>query len=102
MIAARFLGRKGQPGPTSRVFDAMYEDDIDGGQSNVEMYRRFKIVLCRLRKRLAGSDVAIECAGYRRGWKLVLNDAADQAGEYAAQPPAAATKSLAFRSIASN
>lgn len=72
------LGR-GMPVSTERVFDAMYEDDINGGPSQVEMYRSFKIALCRLRKRLAGSGVSIENAGYRRGWKLAMAEAIDQA-----------------------
>ncbi len=65
---------KGQPVPTSRVFDAMYEDDINGGPGEAAMYSALKIALCRLRKRLAGTGVWIENAGYRRGWKLVFTD----------------------------
>lgn len=70
---------KGQPVPTSRVFDVMYEDDYDGGPSQIECYRAFKVALCRLRKRLEGTGVSIECAGYRRGWKLVLAEGPAQA-----------------------
>lgn len=70
---------KGQAVPTSRVFDVMYEDDPDGGPSDAEMYRAFKVALCRLRGRLAGSGVSIENVGYRRGWRLVMAEAADQA-----------------------
>ena len=58
----------------------MYEDDPDGGPGDAAMYKSFKIGLCRLRKRLAGTGVSIECAGYRRGWKLVMAEAADQGG----------------------
>ncbi|WEO63539.1 hypothetical protein [Rhizobium rhizogenes] len=32
-----------------------------------------KVSLCHLRKKLAGSGVSIEHAGYRQGWRLKLN-----------------------------
>ena len=63
---------KGMPVQTERVFDAMYEDDPDGGPSYASMYSAFKVALCRLRGRLAGSGIGIETVGYRRGYRLVM------------------------------
>lgn len=61
---------KGHPVQTQRIFDAMYEDDPDGGPEPPMMYRAFKVALCHLRKRLIGSGVAIENLGYGRGYRL--------------------------------
>lgn len=63
---------KGHPVMPGRIFDYMYEDDIDGGPSDAMMYSNFKVALCRLRARLEGSGVGIENAGYRAGYRLVL------------------------------
>lgn len=62
----------GHPVLPGKVFDLMYEDDIDGGPSDAEMYRAFKVALCRLRSRIEGSGVSIESVGYRAGYRLVL------------------------------
>ena len=63
---------KGMPVQTERIFDAMYEDDPDGGPSYASMYSSFKVALCRLRSRLQGSGVSVETVGYRRGYRLVM------------------------------
>lgn len=63
---------KGMPVQTERVFDAMYEDDPDGGPSYAAMYSAFKCALSRLRARLEGSGIGIETVGYRRGYRLVM------------------------------
>lgn len=63
---------KGMPVSTSRIFDAMYADDPSGGPSNGKMYSAFKAALFALRVRLKGSGVSIECAGYCRGYRLIL------------------------------
>jgi len=63
---------KGHPVQTERIFDAMYSDDPDGGPSPSRMYAAFKVALCHLRERLAGSGVSIENVGYRRGYRLVV------------------------------
>lgn len=62
----------GHPVTTQRIFDAMYEDDPDGGPEPQKMYSAFKIALCHLRKRLEGSGVAIRNEGYGRGYRLVM------------------------------
>ena len=62
----------GLPVSSERIFDAMYVDDPDGGPSSRRMYAAFKVALCHLRKRLEGSGVGIENAGYRAGYRLVL------------------------------
>lgn len=63
---------KGHPVQTQRIFDAMYEDDPDGGPEPHKMYNAFKEALCRLRKRLIGSGVTIENRGYGRGYSLKI------------------------------
>lgn len=77
-LQARILGAvwkgKGHPVQTERIFDAMYEDDPDGGPTPTKMYAALKVALCHLRKKLDGSGVGIENVGYRAGWRLVLND----------------------------
>lgn len=75
-LQAKILGAvwrgRGMPVMTERIFDAMYQDDPDGGPSPTRMYEAFKVALCHLRERLKGSGVAIENVGYRRGYRLVL------------------------------
>jgi len=68
---------KGHPVKTERIFDAMYADDPDGGPSPTRMYLSFKVALCHMRKKLAGSGIAIETVGYRRGYRLVIKGAQD-------------------------
>lgn len=63
---------KGRPVKTERIFDAMYEDDPDGGPSPNKMYLSFKVALCHMRKKLVGSGVSIETVGYRRGYRLAI------------------------------
>lgn len=75
-LQARILGAvwkgKGHPVQTERIFDAMYADDPDGGPTPTKMYAAFKVALCHLRVKLAGSGIGIESVGYRQGWRLVL------------------------------
>lgn len=63
---------KGRPVPTSKIFDAMYFDDPDGGPGQNKMYAAFKVALCRLRKKLKGSGVSVVNAGYGQGYQLVI------------------------------
>ncbi len=63
---------KGHPVQTERILDSMYADDPDGGPSATQMYRAFKVALCRLRARLEGSGISIVNVGYRRGYRLVI------------------------------
>lgn len=80
---ARILGAiwhgKGRPVATQRVFDAMYCDDLDGGPSQGKMYEAFKFGLHRLRGRLKGSGISVENVGYRRGFRLVINNGENHA-----------------------
>lgn len=75
-LEARILGAvwkgKGMPVMTERIFDAMYSDDPDGGPSPTRMYAAFKVALCHLRARLAGSGITVENVGYRQGYRLIL------------------------------
>jgi len=65
---------KGHPVQTERIFDAMYADDPDGGPSLTSMYAALKGALHRLRRRIEGSGISIENAGYRRGYRLVIGE----------------------------
>lgn len=65
---------KGLPVQTERIFDAMYEDDADGGPPPARMYANFQWALSHLRDRLEGSGIAVVNDGYRRGYRLVLGE----------------------------
>lgn len=65
---------KGHPVMTDRIFDSIYADDPDGGPSPSAMYSAFKVGLCHLRARLKGSGISIVNVGYRRGFRLVINE----------------------------
>lgn len=71
ILEAVWKGR-GRPVPTSRIFDAMFADDPDGGPSQNKMYQAFKVALSHLRDRLEGSGISIKNAGYGQGYQLVL------------------------------
>ncbi len=71
ILSAVWAG-KGRPVPTSRIFDKLFEDDIDGGPSQTKMYLAFKVALCHLRAKLKGTGISIENVGYRAGYRLVL------------------------------
>lgn len=73
ILRAIWKGR-GLPVMTERIFDAMYEDDPDGGPSPARMYSAFKVALCRMRSRLEGSGISIENVGYRQGYRLIIGD----------------------------
>ena len=63
--------------PTQRIFDRMYEDDIDGGPSNTQMYSALNRGLKSLRTALAGSGVSVVATGNGKGtargtWRLKI------------------------------
>jgi DNA-binding winged helix-turn-helix (wHTH) protein len=55
--------------PSERIFQAMYEDDPDGGPSWEKMYLGLKVALSRMRNALRGSGIIIETVG-REGYRL--------------------------------
>lgn len=63
---------KGTAVSTQRIFDAMYANDRSGGPSSQLMYSALKMRLHKLREKLEGSGVAIESAGYGRGYRIVM------------------------------
>lgn len=71
ILKAVWQGR-GLPVKAGRIFDAMYEDDPDGGPSWSRMYNSLKEGLSRLRGKLRGSGIRIESAGRGQGYRLVL------------------------------
>ena len=64
----------GLPVRSERIFDAMYEDDPDGGHSPQRMYATMKESMVRMKQKLEGSGISIENAGYRAGFRLVLGN----------------------------
>lgn len=65
---------KGRPVQNERIIDAMYADDPDGGPSPQAAYRALKVSMHHLRERLRLSGVKIVNAGYRQGYRLVLEE----------------------------
>lgn len=65
---------EGKPVLAQKIFDAMYEDDIDGGPADGTMYNAFKLCLFKLRRRLEGIGIVIVNAGYGRGYRLVIKE----------------------------
>jgi len=73
ILAAVWKG-KGRAIQTSRIFDAMYVDDPDGGPEPSQMYKALKAALHNIRCRLVGSGITIENAGYRQGYRLRIGE----------------------------
>lgn len=80
-ILARVWQGKGKPVTGEAIIGEMYADDFDGGPEYETARKYFKTQLCLLRKRIEGSGVRIEAAGYQRGFRLVL-------GEHGGKPEA--------------
>lgn len=77
-ILTRVWQGKGKPVTGEAIIGEMYADDFDGGPEYETARKYFKTQLCLLRKRIEGSGVRIEAAGYQRGFKLVLGAAGDK------------------------
>lgn len=73
-ILARVWAGKGKPVTGEAIIGEMYADDFDGGPEYETARKYFKTQLCLLRKRIEGSGVRIEAAGYQRGYKLALGE----------------------------
>lgn len=73
VFGAIWRGR-GHPVPSTKVIDAMYADDPNGGPYESEAYVRLKVCMCRLRKKLARlKDQPIEIETTRlRGHRVVI------------------------------
>lgn len=52
------------------IFDAIFEDDIDGGPPMGRMYAAFYAGLHSLNSKLSGAGIAIAPVGYRGGWRI--------------------------------
>ncbi len=72
-ILARVWQGRGKPVTGEAIISEMYADDEDGGPEYETARKYFKTQLSLLRKRIEGSGVRIETAGYQRGFKLVLS-----------------------------
>ena len=64
----------GMPVDNERIFQAMYEDDADGGPEPAKMYSALKVALSYMRTKLRGTGVGVETMGYRGGYRLVLGE----------------------------
>lgn len=71
-ILARVWRGRGKPVTGEAIISEMYADDEGGGPEYETARKYFKTQLSLLRKRIEGSGVHIETAGYQRGFKLVL------------------------------
>lgn len=71
-ILARIWRGRGKPVTGEAIVSEMYADDEGGGPEYETARKYFKTQLSLLRKRIEGSGVHIETAGYQRGFKLVL------------------------------
>ncbi|MBS1184092.1 MAG: hypothetical protein H6Q99_3972 [Proteobacteria bacterium] len=74
-ILSRVWQGRGKPVTGEAIIGEMYADDFDGGPEYETARKYFKTQLCLLRKRIEGSGVRIEAAGYQRGFRLVLGGA---------------------------
>lgn len=61
----------GRPVQTDRLLAEMYPD---GGPSATRMYSTLKESMLHLRRKLTGSGLHIESAGYGLGWRAVWHD----------------------------
>jgi hypothetical protein len=73
-ILARVWQGRGKPVTGEAIISEMYADDENGGPEYETARKYFKTQLSLLRKRIEGSGVRIETAGYQRGFKLVLGE----------------------------
>lgn len=73
-ILARVWRGRGKPVTGEAIISEMYADDEGGGPEYETARKYFKTQLSLLRKRIEGSGVVIETAGYQRGFKLVLGE----------------------------
>ena len=71
LLDAVWKGR-GLPVSTQRICEVIWSDDPNGGPPEARMYRNFQWALHHLRKRLVGSGVSVESAGYNAGYRLVM------------------------------
>lgn len=78
-ILSRVWQGKGKPVTTDAIISEMYADDPDGGPEYETARKYLKTQLCLLRKRISGSGVRIEVAGYQRGFKLELGEKPEHA-----------------------
>ncbi|QYA11711.1 hypothetical protein [Rhizobium sp. AB2/73] len=67
----------GGPAMTEAIFDAMYQDDPDGGPTLTNMYLALRRSLAGINAKLAVAGIWIEKAGYRQGYRLVIGGRRD-------------------------
>lgn len=65
---------KGLPVQNERIIEAIYADDPEGGPSAAAAYNALKVAMSHLRKRLELSGIKIVNAGYRQGFRLVIEE----------------------------
>lgn len=72
---------RGLPVPSERFFSAIYINDPNGGPSTRKAYLNFQRSLFDLRRKLEGSGLSILNAGYRCGYRLVIEAQFPQSAE---------------------
>jgi len=71
IIRALWKGR-GFTVRNAKLIEAMYEEDCDAEPSPSAAYSRLRLNMTDLRQRLAGSNLELVDAGYRKGYRLRL------------------------------
>lgn len=71
ILGAVWEGR-GMPVTTSKIFDAIYIDDPDGGPSQKKMYSELQAGLRGLRKKIGPFGISVVKASAKRGFRLVI------------------------------
>lgn len=63
----------GQPVQTARIYKSMYAEVSEHRPDPERLYSAFNVALCHLRKKLAGSGITIENAGYAQGYRVAMD-----------------------------
>ena len=71
ILRAVWAGR-GHPVQSMTIFDAMFEDDIEGGPPMAKMYAAFYAALHSMNSKLNGAGIAIKSVGHRKGWRIAF------------------------------
>lgn len=71
ILEAVWEGR-GMPVMAGEIFDAMYQDDADGGPSQKKMYSELKAGLRELQQKIGPIGISVVKTSSKRGYRLVI------------------------------
>jgi hypothetical protein len=63
----------GRSVPTAQIYEVMRLGHTGERPPPSDMYIAFKVALCHLRKKIAGSGITIENVGYGQGYRISLD-----------------------------